>query len=177
MKINEVLSRENTGKILPEGEKEMAALVGNLRQLGKDVDEIGQYLEKSTGKKQDDITDYELQRILARGVGDAWQIVPYMDRDPELQANMKAAQKIMDLPFGADYLAGKARDSMPSGTYTVVSPGSEPMDIDVDITGSDLQALKRAAERGGQTFPKALDSLKSGDFSGALGRVVDKVNR
>ena len=160
---------------LIEGKNEMATIISTMRSLGKDVDEVRQYLEKSTGKSLDDISDMELAKIAAAGANAGKQIAPGADQDPQLQKDFKDAQIAMKVPyFGPKAVASRVRDMMPSGTYTTQSPDGKPIDIDVDISGSDLSAIKSAAERAGKTFPDALAALQSGNFSSALGKVIDK---
>lgn len=160
---------------LIEGTKEAAQIVKTMRSLGKDVDEIRQYLEKSTGKSLDDLSDKELFSIAGKGAAQAKQMAPQADSDSQLQTDFKDAQKYMDVPIvGPSMVAKRVRDKMPSGKYTALSPSGKPIDIDVDISGSDLTAIKRAAEKAGKTFPQALDQLRKGNFSSALGRVIDK---
>ena len=160
---------------LLEGEAEMATILSTMRKLGKDVDEVRQYLEKSTGKSLDDISDTELAKIAAAGAMAGKQIAPGADQDPQLQKDFKDAQMGMNIPyFGPKAVASRVRDMMPSGKYTTYSPDGKPIDIDVDISGSDLSAIKSAAERAGKTFPDALAALQSGNFSSALGKVIDK---
>ncbi len=160
---------------LCEGEKEMATIVKTMRSLGKDVDEIGQYLEKSTGKKLKDISDKELAFMAGQGAKAGQSVAPQADADPELQKDFKDAQTAMDIPFvGPKMVAKRVRDKMPSGTYSIYTPSGDTVDIDVDISGSDLKAIKKAAERAGKTFPQALSDLQSGNFSSALGRVIDR---
>ena len=160
---------------LIEGKKEMATIISTMRKLGKDVDEVRQYLEKSTGKSLDDINDMELAKIAAAGAQQGKQMARGADRDPELQKDFKDAQMGMKIPvIGPAMVAKRVRDQMPSGKYTTYSPDGNPIDIDVDISGSDLSAIKSAAERAGKTFPDALAALQSGNFSSALGKVIDK---
>jgi len=160
---------------LLEGEAEMAAILSTMRKLGKDVDEVRQYLEKSTGKSLDDISDNELAKIAAAGAMAGKQMAPGADQDPQLQKDFKDAQMGMKIPVvGPAIVAKRVRDQMPSGKYTTYSPAGKPIDIDVDISGSDLSAIKSAAERAGKTFPDALAALQSGNFSSALGKVIDK---
>ena len=160
---------------LLEGEKEMSAILSTMRSLGKDVDEVRQYLEKSTGKSLDDISDMELAKIAATGANAGKQIAPGADQNPQLQKDFKDAQMGMNVPVvGPAIVAKRVRDKMPSGKYTTVSPDGKPIDIEVDISGSDLSAIKSAAERAGKTFPDALAALQSGNFSSALGKVIDK---
>jgi len=160
---------------LLEGEKEMATIISTMRSLGKDVDEVRQYLEKSTGKGLDDISDMELAKIAATGANIGKQMAPGADKDPQLQKDFKDAQAAMKIPVvGPSMVAKRVRDKMPSGTYTAQSPDGRPIDIDVDISGSDLSAIKSASERAGKTFPQALDALQKGNFSSALGKVIDK---
>ena len=160
---------------LLEGEKEMATVISTMRSLGKDVDEVRQYLEKSTGKSLNDISDMELAKIAATGAKQGKQMAPGLDQDPVLQKDFKDAQMGMKIPVvGPAMVAKRVRKQMPSGTYTTQSPDGKPIDIDVDISGSDLSAIKSAAERAGKTFPDALAALQSGNFSSALGKVIDK---
>jgi hypothetical protein len=162
---------------LLEGEKEMAAILSTMRKLGKDVDEVRQYLEKSTGKSLDDISDNELAKIAAAGAlaGIDQSMAPAADKDPDLQRDFKQAQSAMNIPFvGPAAVASRVRDMMPSGKYTTYSPDGKPIDIDVDISGSDLSAIKSAAERAGKTFPDALADLQKGKFSSALNKVINK---
>ena len=160
---------------LLEGEKEMATVISTMRSLGKDVDEIRQYLEKSTGKSLNDISDMELAKIAATGANQGRVLAPSADQDPVLQKDFKDAQTAMEIPFlGPKMVAKRVRKKIPSGSYPAISPDGKPIDIDVDISASDLSAIKKAAERAGKTFPQALDALQKGEFSKALGRVIDK---
>lgn len=160
---------------LCEGEKEMATIVNTMRRLGKDVDEVRQYLEKSTGKKLDDISDKELAFMAGQGAKAGQAVAPQADADPELQKDFKDAQMGMNVPFvGPGLVAAKVRDKVPSGKYSMYTPSGDTVDIDVDISGDDLKAIKRAAERAGKTFPQALSDLEQGKFSSALGRVINR---
>jgi len=162
---------------LVEGEKEMATIISTMRSLGKDVDEIRQYIEKSTGKPMSDVSDKELAGIAAAGAlaGINKDAAPAAEKDPQLQKDFKDAQKYMDVPYvGPKMVAKRVRDKMPSGKYTTQSPDGKPIDIDVDISGSDLSAIKSAAEKAGKTFPDALALLKKGMFKGALDQVINK---
>jgi len=162
---------------LIEGEKEMATIISTMRSLGKDVDEIRQYIEKSTGKSMGDVSDKELAKIAAAGAlaGINKDAAPAAEKDPQLQKDFKDAQMGMKVPVvGPAVVAKRVRDKMPSGKYTAMSPDGNPIDIDVDISGSDLSAIKSAAERAGKTFPDALALLKKGMFKGALDRVISK---
>ena len=160
---------------LCEGEKEMATIVNTMRRLGKDVDEVRQYLEKSTGKSLDDISDKELAFMAGQGAKTGQAVAPQADRDPQLQKDFKDAQMGMNVPFvGPGLVAAKVRDRVPSGKYSVYTPSGDTVDIDVDISGDDLKAIKRAAERAGKTFPQALSDLEQGKFSSALGRVINR---
>ena len=76
---------------LIEGKKEMTTIISTMRSLGKDVDEVRQYLEKSTGKSLDDISDNELAKIAATGAKQGQQLAPQADRDPQLQKEVEAA--------------------------------------------------------------------------------------
>jgi len=161
---------------LIEGKKEMTTIISTMRSLGKDVDEVRQYLEKSTGKSLDDISDIELVKIAAAGASAGIDnIAPAADKDPDLQRDFKQAQSAMEVPyFGPKVVASRVRDMMPSGKYTTYSPDGKPIDIDVDISGSDLSAIKSAVERAGKTFPDALADLEKGKFSSALNKVISK---
>ena len=102
-------------------------------------------------------------------------MAPQSDKDPILQKDFKDAQAAMGVPyFGPKAVAARLRNKYPSGSYPAITPDGKQIDIDVDISGSDLSAIKKAAERAGKTFPQALDQLRKGNFSSALGRVVDK---
>jgi len=81
---------------LIEGSKEAAQIVKTMRSLGKDVDEIRQYLEKSTGKSLDDLSDQELFSIASKGAAQAQKMAPQADKDPVLQKDFKDAQAAMD---------------------------------------------------------------------------------
>jgi hypothetical protein len=162
---------------LIEGKKELTTIISTMRSLGKDVDEVRQYLEKSTGKRLDDISDDELAQIAAAGAlaGIDQSMAPAADKDPDLQRDFKQAQTAMEIPyFGPKVVASRVRDMMPSGKYTTYSPDGKPIDIDVDISGSDLSAIKSAVERAGKTFPDALADLEKGKFSSALNKVISK---
>ena len=162
---------------LIEGEKEMATIISTMRSLGKDVDEIRQYIEKSTGKSMGDVSDKELAGIAAAGAlaGINKDAAPAAEKDPQLQKDFKQAQQGMEVPFiGPKMVAKRVRDKVPSGKYTTMSPDGKPIDIDVDISGSDLSAIKSAAEKAGKTFPDALALLKKGMFKGALDQVINK---
>mgnify|MGYP001195300713 CR=1 FL=1 len=164
---------------LIEGAKEAAQIVKTMRSLGKDVDEIRQYLEKSTGKSLDDLSDQELFSIASKGAAQAQKMAPQADKDPVLQKDFKDAQAAMDIPFFgpgvvADRLQQKLKAKYPSGAVPAISPDGKQIDIDVDISGDDLRAIEKATKRAGKTFPQALDQLRRGNFSSALGRVVDK---
>ncbi len=160
---------------LIEGTKEAAQIVKTMRSLGKDVDEIRQYLEKSTGKSLDDLSDQELFSIASKGAAQAQKMAPQADKDPVVQKDFKDAQAAMGVPyFGPKAVAARVRNKFPSGSYPAITPDGKQIDIDVDSSGSDLSAIKKAAERAGKTFPQALDQLRKGNFSSALGRVVDK---
>jgi len=160
---------------LIEGIAEMDTIISTMRKLGKDVDEVRQYLEKSTGKSLDDISDNELAKIAAAGAMAGKQIAPGADQDPQLQKDFKDAQMGMNIPyFGPKAVASRVRDIVPSGKYTTYSPDGKPIDIDVDISGSDLSAIKSAVERAGKTFPDALADLEKGKFSSALNKVISK---
>ena len=135
---------------LCEGEKEMATIVNTMRRLGKDVDEVRQYLEKSTGKSLDDISDKELAFMAGQGAKAGQAVAPQADRDPELQKDFKDAQLGMQVPFvGPGIVAQRVRDKVPSGKYNVQTPFGNTVDIDVDISGDDLKAIKRATDRAG----------------------------
>ena len=160
---------------LCEGEKEMATIVNTMRRLGKDVDEVRQYLEKSTGKKLDDISDKELAFMAGQGAKAGQAVAPQVDADSQLQKDFKDAQRGMNVPFvGPGLVAAKVRDRVPSGKYNVYTPSGDTVDIDVDISGDDLKAIKKAAERAGKTFPQALSDLEQGKFGSALGRVINR---
>ena len=164
---------------LLEGQKEMQTIIDTIRELGMNVSEIGQYLEKTTGKTMDDITDNDLQNIAVNSVNNInMSQLRRGERDPEIQADTRNAQMMMNIPgVGPDLTAQQVRRKIPSGKYRAYSPSGKPMDIDVDVSGNDLTAIKKAAEKAGITFPKALQSLKSGDFSQALQQMIKRTNK
>jgi len=156
-----------------EGEKEMAAVISTMRKLGKDVDEVKQYLEKSTGKSLDDISDAELAKIAAQGaIAGQRRYGPQNILEPEYAKDFEQTRLAMMVP-GGEYLAAlKAREKIPSGTYQAKTPSGDTVDIDVDISGGDLRAIQRATKSAGKTFPQALKDLEQGRIGVALDRVI-----
>ena len=161
---------------LLEGKKEMTTIISTMRKLGKDVDEVRQYLEKSTGKSLDDISDVELAKIAATGAN-AGQAQMNKDTtiDPADMKDYKQLQTALSIPGGSYIAAPKVRQKYPSGTYPTQSPDGKTIDIDVDISASDLDNIYSAVKSAGKTFPKALDDLKRGNIGAALGKVIDKI--
>jgi len=164
---------------LLEGQKEMQTIIDTIRDLGMNVSEIGQYLEKTTGKNMNDITDNELQNIVVQGVN---QIdrgkLNQIQGDPDVQQDVVNVQRGMNIPaVGPNVVANQIRKRVPSGKYRAYSPDGKPMAIDVDVSGDDLTAIKNAAEKAGITFPQALQSLKTGDFSQALRSLIKRTNK
>ena len=164
---------------LLEGQKEMQTIIDTIRDLGMNVSEIGQYLEKTTGKYMNDISDNDLQDIVVKVVN---QIdrgkVKQIQADPDVQQDVVNVQRGMNIPaVGPNVVANQIRKRVPSGKYRAYSPDGKPMAIDVDVSGNDLTAIKKAAEKAGITFPQALQSLKSGDFSQALQQMIKRTNK
>jgi len=162
-----------------EGEAEMKTIVDTIRNLGANVDEIKQYLEKSTGKNYDEISDYDIQDIVVKGVNqiDRRKLQQIQD-NPGVQQDVVNVQRGMDIPgVGPNVVASQIRKRVPSGQYRAYSPDGKPMKIDVDVSGDDLTAIKNAAEKAGISFPQVLQSLKTGDFSQALRSLIKRTNQ
>lgn len=160
---------------LIEGEKEMAAIISTMRRLGKDVDEVRQYLEKSTGKKLADISDQELAQMAAKGAAAGQQTLsPDARLNPALDKDYKDLQTALEIPGGKYLAVPKVRAYVPSGTYRTQSPDGKDIDIDVDISASDLGNIYSALKGAGKTFPKALDDLRKGNIGAALQQTIKR---
>ena len=157
-----------------EGEKEIATVIKAIRTGAKDVDEIRQYIEKSTGKSMADVTDADIRQGIARGYNLARQgagmaqsyVSPSMAKD--------AANKYDTYGKMA---AGPVAGMVDKGKYQAVSPSGEPIDIDVDLSMSDVSSMMNMYNKLEKDFPQAAKRLRSGDFPGALNQLYKRMAR
>ena len=161
-----------------EGEKEIATVIKAIRTGAKDVDEIRQYIEKSTGKSMDDVSDADIRQGIARGYKLARQGAG-MAQSYVSPGMAKYASDEYDT-FGkllAPKIAGvgPVKGMVDKGKYTALSPSGEPIDIDVDLSISDVTSMMNMYNKLEKDFPQAAKRLRSGDFPGALNKLYKRM--
>jgi len=163
-----------------EGEKEIATVIKAIRTGAKDVDEIRQYIEKSTGKSMSDVTDSDIRQGIARGYKLARQgasraqsyVSPSMAKyaaDEYDKYGKLIAPKVAGV--------GPVKGMVDKGKYQAVSPSGEPIDIDVDLSISDVTSMMNMYNKLEKDFPQAAKRLRSGDFPGALNQLYKRMAR
>jgi len=157
-----------------EGEKEIATVIKAIRTGAKDVDEIRQYIEKSTGKSMADVTDADIRQGIARGYKLARQGAGRAQSYVSPGMAKAAADKYDTYgQLAAPTVAGMAD----KGKYQAVSPSGEPIDIDVDLSLSDVSSMMNMYNKLEKDFPQAAKRLRSGDFPGALNTLYKRMAR
>lgn len=157
-----------------EGEEEISTVIKAIRTGAKDVDEIRQYIEKSTGKSMADVSDSDIRQGIARGYNLARQgagmaqsyVSPGMAKDA---ANKYDTYGKMAAPT----VAGMAD----KGKYQAISPSGEPIDIDVDLSINDVASMMNMYNKLEKDFPNAAKRLRRGDFPGALNTLYKRMAR
>lgn len=157
-----------------EGEKEIATVIKAIRTGAKDVDEIRQYIEKSTGKSMDDVTDADIRQGIARGYKLARQGADIAQSNVSPGMAQDAAKKYD--AYGK-MAAGPVAGMVDKGKYQAVSPSGEPIDIDVDLSMSDVSSMMNMYNKLEKDFPQAAKRLRSGDFPGALNQLYKRMAR
>ena len=121
-----------------------------------------------------DVTDADIRQGIARGYNLARQgagmaqsyVSPGMAKD--------AAGKYDTYGKMA---AGPVAGMVDKGKYQAVSPSGEPIDIDVDLSMSDVSSMMNMYNKLEKDFPKAAKRLRGGDFPGALNQLYKRMAR
>jgi len=162
-----------------EGEDEIQKVVQAIRRAAKQVAEVKQYMEKSAGKPYDDITDMDIRQALAKVYKDLKAMARWADENVDKGAYRKgvdlALSPLGDVAsfFGIDTGA----DMIPKGPQTAYTPDGRAVDIDVNVSGSDIRALKSIILGLAEEFPMVYSHMKQGNFLKAVNQLYKRMVR
>ena len=143
-----------------------------IKQLGGEVDEVGQYLLAATGANSlDDITQDDLEQLIGRAYGPAAQAAK------QASGQLSPDQIRQGIDIGRSFPGAVASAADPlKGEHGARLPGGGQTDIDVDVSGADVTAGISAFDKLSKIFPRARERFNRGDFSGALNQIFNRMD-
>ena len=160
---------------LDEGEAEIAAVVDAIRKLGSTGE--GKQWAAAQGLDIYNMSDKEIRNKIIAPMGrGAASMLSQIPRGSVDMAQVNKGLDALDTPvvgaFAKDHIASQA----PKGRFrSSGAAGINPADVDVDISGYDVDKAKEVIDSLSAKFPKAREMFDKGRFRDALSQVYRRM--
>lgn len=160
---------------LDEGEAEIAAVVDAIRKLGSTGE--GKQWAAAQGLDIYSMSDRDIRNKIIAPMGRG--AASMLSQLPRGSVNMDQVNKGLDAlntpvvgAFAKDHIASRA----PKGRFrSSGAAGINPADVDVDISGYDVDKAKEVIDNLSDKFPKAREMFDQGRFRDALSQVYRRM--
>jgi hypothetical protein len=160
---------------LDEGPEEIAAVINAIRKLGRTGE--GKQWAAAQGLDIDSMSDRDIRNkiIVPMGRGAA-SMLSQIPRGSIDMSQVKKGLDALDTRFVGSYAKDHIASQAPKGRFrSSGAAGIKPADIDVDISGYDIDKAKEVLDNLSAKFPKAREMFDQGRFRDALSQVYRRM--